>query len=179
MTIPGDTDGMRFTKTIASASVAAVLGLAGVSVAGAVSSAGSTGAAPAATAVTSTTGSVPSGPSATGSAAQTPAQRKAARQIRLRHLRRRAGVLAAQTIGIKPRVLAGELRGGKTIAQAATDHGVQPQTVINTLVSAANAKIDAALTANKISAERAAKLKVRFAQWIPNVVDNWHPHAKK
>ena len=116
---------MRFTKTIASASVAAVLGLGGVSVAGAVSTPSSSKPAPAA------------------SATQKPTVKKGAATALRRRIRRAAGLLVAKTIGIKPADLRQELLAGKTIAAIATEHGVQPQKVIDTLVDAANAKIAA------------------------------------
>jgi hypothetical protein len=150
---------MRFTKTIASASVAAVLGLGGVSVAGAVSTPSSSKPAPAA------------------SATQKPAAEKGVVTALRRRIRRRAALLAAKTIGIKPAELRQELLAGKTIAAIATEHGVQPQKVIDTLVDAANAKIAAAVSAHKITAERGAKLKVRIDNAIPKLVNDWHPKA--
>jgi uncharacterized protein (DUF433 family) len=156
---------MRFTKTIASASVAAVLGLAGVSVAGATSGTGAS--QPAA----STVASGASG-AHTGARAE-PAARKAARAVRRRRLRR-AGALAAKTIGITPADLLKELRAGKTIAAIATEHGTQPLAVIDALEAAATAKIEAAKAAGKITTDRAAKLEARFAKVIPKLVNDWH-----
>ena len=159
---------MRFTKTIATASVAAVLGIGGVSVAGA----------------TSTTGS-PSSSTPTTSAAASPAPSTASAAVKggfvkglRRRIRRQAGRLAAKTIGITPAELRSELRAGKTIATIATDHGVTPQTVIDALTTAANHKIDAAVTAHKLTAARAARLKLRVDAAIPRIVDDWHPKAK-
>jgi uncharacterized protein (DUF433 family) len=163
---------MRFTKTLASATVAGVLGLAGVSVAGATSGNGS--AQPSPTAATASTASGTSG--ATGAkagATARPGARKAARAVRRKRLRR-AGALAAKTIGISPADLVQQLRAGKTIAEIATDHGVTAQTVISALQDAATAKIEAAKTANKITAERAARLETRAAKVIPKLVNNWH-----
>jgi hypothetical protein len=148
---------MRFTKTIASASVAAVLGLGGVSVAGAVST--------------------PSSSKPAASATQKVAVEKGGATALRRRIRRRAALLAAKTIGIKPADLRQELLAGKTIAAIATEHGVQPQKVIDTLVDAANAKIAAAVSAHKITAERGAKLKVRIDNAIPKLVNDWHPKA--
>ena len=158
---------MRFTKTIASASVAAVLGLAGVSVAGATANGGSS--QPATTSAAGASGAT----GATAGAGAKPAVRKAARAVRRRRLRR-AGKLAATTIGITPAELLKELRAGKTIATIATEHGVQPQAVVTALENAATAKIAAAQAANKITAERAAKLTTRFNRLIPKLVNNWH-----
>ncbi len=160
---------MRFTKTIATASVAAVLGLGGVSVAGATSNS---------TTPQSTT-SAATAPAATTPSAKADAKKpgKVATELR-RRIRREAGKLAAKTIGITTADLRQELVGGKTIAAIATEHSVQPQKVIDTLVVGANAKINAAVTANKITAARAAKLKVRIDKAIPRIVNDWHPKAK-
>jgi uncharacterized protein (DUF433 family) len=149
---------MRFTKTIATASVAAVLGVAGVSVAGAASSSG------------------PSIPTASPTVSAT-AAKKAVRPAVRRRLRRAGVKLAAKTIGITPAELLKELRAGKTIAAVATAHGVQPQAVIDALKAAATAKIEAAKTAGKITAERAARLQQWFDGAIPKFVNDWHPRS--
>lgn len=156
---------MRFTKTIASASVAAVLGLGGVSVAGAVSTSGSP--QPTATPTTTTATAEP--------AANVAGPKHAAVAGLRRRIRHQAGALAAKTIGIPRADLRGELLAGKTIAAIATEHGVAPQTVIDALVAAANTKIDAAVTAGHLRAARAAKLKVRIDASIPKIVTDWHP----
>jgi uncharacterized protein (DUF433 family) len=164
---------MRLTTTIASAAVAGVLGLAGVSVAGAAAT-GSSQPAPDSAPTSTTVASTPGG---TKTPAADPATR-AKRAARRRHLRRRAAVIAARTIGIEPRALVRELRGGKTIAQVATEHGVQPQAVIDALEAAATARIDAARAAGKITADRAARLKQRAAVAIPRIVNEWHPRSR-
>jgi uncharacterized protein (DUF433 family) len=149
---------MRFTKTIASASVAAVLGVAGVSVAGAASSSG------------------PSVPTTSPTASAT-ATKKAVPPAVRRRLRRAGVKLAAKTIGITPADLVKELRAGKTIAAVATEHGVQPQTVIDALNAAATKRIEAAKAAGKITAERAARLQHWFDVAIPKFVNDWHPKS--
>ena len=135
---------MRFTTIIASASVAAVLGLAGVSVAGAASNSGS---------------GRQSAPTATASAAPAAGAAKARREEARRRAPptdppRRRCARGDQTIGITRPELRQELAAGKTIATIATEHGVQPQAVIDALESAATTKIDAAQAADKITAER-------------------------
>jgi len=160
---------MRFTKTIASASVAAVLGLAGVSVAGATANTSSPLPTTASAAASTTT------PAATPKAGAKKSH-AAARKL----IRRRAGALIAKTIGITRAQLKTELLAGKTIAAIATEHGVQPQTVITALEKAADARIDKALAAGKIKAPRAARLKARVDKAVPRIVNDWHPkHAPK
>ncbi len=158
---------MRFTTIIASASVAAVLGLAGVSVAGAASTSGSTPSAPTSTTAAAT-------PGAAGAKAGAVRPGAALR----RKIRRAAGAIVAKTIGITRPELRQELLAGKTIATIATEHGVQPQAVIDALKSAATTKIDAAEAAHKITPERAAKLKTRLDTAIPKLVNDWHPRHK-
>jgi hypothetical protein len=163
---------MRFTKTIASASVAAVLGLAGVSVAGATSNPGSES-----TVAKTTAASSPAAPKATQAKPGRKATRKAA-ALR-RWIRRGAGVVAAKAIGITRPELRQELLAGKTIAAIATEHGVQPQAVIDALKAAADKRIEAAQNAGKITAERATKLKNRLDTAIPKIVNDWHPRKAK
>jgi hypothetical protein len=160
---------MRFTTTIATATVAAVLGIAGVSVAGATSSTSNTGSAQPST----TTAAATATPKA-----KSPAVKKAKRIARRRHARRQAAVLAAKTIGITPAALRTELQSGKTIAAIATEHGVAPQAVIDAIEAAGQTKIDAAQAAHKITAERAAKLKTRLDRAVPRIVNTWLPHHK-
>jgi protein involved in polysaccharide export with SLBB domain len=157
---------MRFTTIIASASVAAVMGLAGVSVAGATSNPGSAPAQPAATAAATATA-----PSGTAKAVVAKRHRAALR----RRIRHGAARIVAKTIGITRPELRAELKSGKTIATIATDHGVQPQAVVDALKSAATKRIDAAQAAGRITAERAAKLKTRLDTAIPKLVNEWHP----
>jgi hypothetical protein len=172
---------MKLTTTIASAAVAGVLGLAGVSVAGAVA----TGSAPtpavpptSASTSASTSTTVGHAPGGTKTPAADPGTR-AKRAAHLRRRRRRMARIAAVTIGIKPRALVQELRAGKTIAQIATEHGVQPQAVIDALEAAATKRIDAARNAGKITAEQAARLQQRANGAIPRIVNQWHPRARR
>ena len=153
---------MKLSTLIATATTAAVLGTAGVSIAGATTSSSSptTASAPAAT------------------SDQKPAAKDGASAWRRHHRRRalrRAFRLAAKTINITPQQLLQEVRAGKTIGQVATDHGVQPQTVIDAIISAADKKIDAAHDAGKLTDQQAAKLTTRVATVVPRFVNEWHP----
>ena len=143
--------------------------------AGAASTSGSTAANPAV--VTSTTVAGTKTPAVKTPAAKA-ARRKAAAQALRRRIRRQGGTLAAQTIGISRADLVKELRGGKTIAAIATEHGVQPQTVISALESALNAKVQAAVTAGKIKAARGTKLEQRIDTAVPKIVNTWVPKVK-
>ncbi|MFN0096447.1 MAG: hypothetical protein ACKVVT_16935 [Dehalococcoidia bacterium] len=80
--------------------------------------------------------------------------------------------VAADTIGVTPQELATELKeGDTTIAEVATQNGVDPQDVIDAMVAAANAKIDEAVANNKITAEKGDELKERSADRIAKIVN--------
>ena len=141
---------MKPTQLIAAAVTAAVLGTAGISIAGAASDGGSP----------------PTGTLAIagqdGKRASHPVRRA------LRH-----GLqLAAKTIGIEPKALAHELRAGKSIADVATEHGVDPNTVITALVDAATTKINAAKTAGKLTDEQATKLLANLHERVRRFVQH-------
>jgi uncharacterized protein (DUF433 family) len=52
--------------------------------------------------------------------------------------------IAAKAIGIDAKDLASELKAGKTVAQVAQEHGVDPQKVIDALVDAGTKRLEAA-----------------------------------
>jgi uncharacterized protein (DUF433 family) len=147
---------MKLTQIIATATTAAVLGTAGVSIAGATAD-GGTASKPSATA---------------GDTAA--ANRSAPKRHHRRQVVRQALEVAAQTIGIDKADLVKELRAGKTVAEVATAHNVDPQTVIDALVRAATEKIEAAKTAGKLTAEKAAKLEERLPDAVSKLVNNKH-----
>jgi hypothetical protein len=89
-----------------------------------------------------------------------------------RHPRARALVAkVADLIGVRPLNLVKELRAGKSIAQVATDNGVDPQVVVDALVADGNARIDAAVEAGRIPAEKAETVKAKLAERVPTFVD--------
>ena len=92
-----------------------------------------------------------------------------------RHLRRmvaRAAVKdAAGVIGIEPQELVAALRDGQSIAQVATAHGVDPQTVIDKLVADASARIDEGVANGKLSAEKAAEIKGKLPERVTKAVN--------
>jgi hypothetical protein len=155
---------MKLRTIIATATTAAVLATGGVALAGAADGASSSTTTPAVS---------------TPAPAATPHRAGAALRVkvrlRLRKLLRGAAGVVTTAIGIDRPTLRQGLRDGLTIAQIATAHGVAPQTVIDALVAAADKKIDAAVTAGKISSERAAKIEQRLPARITNLVNNWHP----
>jgi uncharacterized protein (DUF433 family) len=105
---------------------------------------------------------------------------KAVAKAELRRHARRGGVkLAASTIGIDTKTLVDAVKGGQTVADVAKSHNVDPQKVIDAVTTAANTRIDTAVTNGKIDADRAAKLKDRLDQRIVKLVnDTPHKAAK-
>jgi hypothetical protein len=154
---------MNLRTVIATATTAAVLSTGGVALAGA-----TTAGSPS-----------PSDHPATATVAAESRTRHPALRHRARvHIRRaihRAGGIVAETIGIDRKTLRQEIRSGKTIAEIATAHGVEPQAVVDALVSAANQRIDKAVANGRITAERAAKIKERVPKRITRLVNEWHP----
>lgn len=93
-----------------------------------------------------------------------------------RLLARRSAVrTAADTIGIDTKALAQEVRSGKTVAQVAQEHGVNPQQVIDAVVAKAKDRIDEAVANGKLTAERASVLTQRVTERVTKLV-NETPH---
>jgi len=153
---------MKLRTALATATTAAVLATSGVALAGATTGSGSPAS---------------SNPpvAATAAAKEThPAIRHRVR-VRIRRLLRGAAGVVTKAIGIDRPTLRQELRGGKTIADIANEHSVDPQTVVDALVAAATKRIDAAATAGRISSERAATIEQHLPDRITKLVNTWHP----
>ncbi|HEX3668032.1 MAG TPA: hypothetical protein VHY55_02635 [Acidimicrobiia bacterium] len=98
----------------------------------------------------------------------------AAQQGRRGHGARLALQTAATTIGLSPQDLAGQIRGGKTVAAVATEHSVDPGSVVNAVVAALTQRIDQAAAQGKIDANRAEQAK----QKLPNVANRFVNETK-
>jgi ribosomal protein S20 len=98
----------------------------------------------------------------------------AAQQGRRGHGARLALQTAATTIGLSPQDLAGQIRGGKTVAAVATEHNVDPGSVVNAVVAALTQQIDQAAAQGKIDANRAEQAK----QKLPNVANRFVNETK-
>ena len=70
----------------------------------------------------------------------------------------------AESIGIDPEDLVTALEGGDTIAEVASANGVDPQVVIDELVTAQNELIAAAVEAGRLSEERAEELRAQSTE---------------
>jgi hypothetical protein len=85
---------------------------------------------------------------------------------------RQAGVdVSATTIGVTPQVLVADLKAGNSIAGVATEHGVRPQTVINALVTAADSKVNQAVTAGQLSSTQAKVIEAKVPVYVTKAVD--------
>lgn len=85
---------------------------------------------------------------------------------------------AATTIGITSRDLVSALRADDTatIASVATTHNVDPQTVIDNAIAAADARIDQAEANGNLDSDHAANAKERAAEAIARIVNEGRPH---
>ena len=98
----------------------------------------------------------------------------ATQQGRRGHGARLALRTAATTIGVSPQDLAGQIRGGKTVAAVATEHSVDPANVVNAVVAALTQRIDQAAAQGKIDANRADQAK----QKVPDIANRFVNETK-
>ncbi|MBI2706272.1 MAG: hypothetical protein HYX32_13405 [Actinobacteria bacterium] len=85
----------------------------------------------------------------------------------------------AASIGISVDQLKTELQSGKSIAEVAQANGADPQKVINDLVASASRRIDEAVTAGKVPADRADQMKARLTDMFTRFVNAKHdPNAE-
>jgi len=79
---------------------------------------------------------------------------------------------ASGYLGVDPKTLLPQLRGGKSLADIANaTPGKSASGLIAALTNAANARVDAAVTANKLTADQAAALKTKIAAEITAFVN--------
>ena len=127
-------------------------------------------------AATALAGMVLAGSTAAATAAPAPKDRAdrgaMARMGHRRALPRHALGIAAETIGVSRADLRSQLRDGKTVAEIAQANDVEPQAVVDAIVTAANERIDKAVVEGKITAERAAAAKARVPELARKLVDH-------
>lgn len=86
--------------------------------------------------------------------------------------------VAAAAIGVEPKELRDALAGGKSVADVARAHHVDPKTVIDAILSAADKKIDEAVANGRIDQTRAATIKTRVQDRVAKLVQTQPgPHA--
>ncbi|MGI8791737.1 MAG: hypothetical protein ACR2H3_00920 [Acidimicrobiales bacterium] len=83
---------------------------------------------------------------------------------------------AATALGMTPLELHTELRAGKTLAAIATEKEVDVNTVIDALVSAAEARIDAAVESGKLDRAKADEVKTNLRDKITTMVNEGPQH---
>jgi hypothetical protein len=81
----------------------------------------------------------------------------------------------AHALGMSTDDLAAQLRTGKSIAQVASDKGVDVNTVINAIVTDKSAAIDAAVTAGKITKAEGDAQKADLEQHVTDMVNKTPP----
>jgi len=109
---------------------------------------------------------------ATPKAPKTKAARRAKIRARIKERATTRRDEVATFLGITPEDLTQQLRSGKSLAEIA---GPKTQSLVEMLTTKANTRIDAALAADKIDAERAATLKTKAAAAIERLVNAKHP----
>ncbi len=80
--------------------------------------------------------------------------------------------VAADTIGVTPQDLVQARQSGKSIADVANEHNVNPTDVVNAIVTAGNQKIDSLVTAGTITPDQASKAKARLPQMADKLVNH-------
>jgi hypothetical protein len=80
-----------------------------------------------------------------------------------------------ELLGIDAATLREELESGSTLAEVATAHGVDTQVVIDTLVTAAAAQIDQAVTDGRIDADKADEIKATLEERVTDRVNGVRP----
>ena len=74
--------------------------------------------------------------------------------------------IAAVVIGVSPQALIAEVKGGKSIAQVAAEHGVDLQLVVDQITHIADQIIDAAVRFGFITPEQATTLKAKLDAFV-------------
>jgi hypothetical protein len=82
---------------------------------------------------------------------------------------------AANYLGITEAQLHSELQGGKTLAQIAKDHGKTADGLVNSLVNAAKAKLDAAVKAGRLTQAQADQMLNDLRSRVTDLVNGKFP----
>jgi len=69
---------------------------------------------------------------------------------------------AANTLGLSPRDLQGELRDGLTLAEIAQQKGIDPDKLKTAMLAAANTRIDAAVKNGRLTQDKADEIKAKI-----------------
>ena len=80
--------------------------------------------------------------------------------------------ISATTIGDTPKELVKELRSGKSIAEVAGEHSSTGQAVATALVTAADSRINQAVTAKKLSSTEASTIEAALPGYVTTLVNH-------
>ena len=84
---------------------------------------------------------------------------------------------AAGAIGVPPADLVTALQSGKSVADVAKEHNVDPATVVTAIIDAGNSKIDEAVTNGKITETQGDKMKSRLSDAATKFVNHTKPEC--
>jgi len=93
------------------------------------------------------------------------------------HLAKKLLVAVAQQLNMDPKDLVNELRSGKSIADVAREKGVDPQAIIDNLVTTLDGKIDARVSAKKLAKDKADIMKQNLPARVADFVNKTRGHA--
>jgi hypothetical protein len=95
-----------------------------------------------------------------------------------KEIRAEGAKTVTSTIGISTDELKQDLMNGQSIAEIATAHNVDPQTVATALVNQVDARIDKGVTNGQLTQARADALKARVPAAIDKVINHHKGDAK-
>jgi hypothetical protein len=107
--------------------------------------------------------------------AKEPSAQTAHPRLRARHA---IGGVVASTIGIERADLRAALKSGQSVAEIAQAHNVEPQAVVDAVVSAVNQRVDEAVANGRITAERGDTIKGKVAERANTLVNRHFGQAK-
>ena len=84
---------------------------------------------------------------------------------------------AANAIGVSTDELVTALQSGKSVADVANDHKIDPTAVVDAIVAAGNTKIDQAVTDGKITQTQADKMKSHLTDAATKFVNHTRPQC--
>lgn len=87
------------------------------------------------------------------------------------HVLGEASDVVTGVLGIDTETLVTELRAGKSLADIATENGVEPQAVIDAIVAETTTQIDQAVTDGRIDADRAEQVKADLVDHVTDLVN--------
>jgi hypothetical protein len=85
------------------------------------------------------------------------------------------GEVVAELLGVDAETLRTELRSGTTVAEIATEQGVDPQTVIDALVAEADSHLDLSVENGRLTQEEADARLAEITERITDMVENGRP----